>query len=191
MTENQLKCIALHLLIAGRDSTRTLLGWFFYDLSVYPEVRRKIYEEVDALELPQGQPPEYKLVSNFANGLQYMECCLAETLRLHPAVTMFTRFARRDVEIPQRVLFPDGKGDGKKYVIRKGEMVEIHTPTVGRSQRLPKSLMPFVIELKREPNIRLTAGLRTDVCLLDRRSTHHSVLPGTSNPIFCFTDILV
>lgn len=50
-----LRDMLMNFLIAGRDTTGTLLTWFFYFLSRHPEVEAKVIEEIDRVignELP-------------------------------------------------------------------------------------------------------------------------------------------
>eukprot|EP01084_Bolivina_argentea_P193713 332320_1 len=49
LTKTQLKYIAMNMIIAGRDTTRLLLSWFFYEmcLEINNEIKLKIYAEID------------------------------------------------------------------------------------------------------------------------------------------------
>ena len=128
---NELKHIAMNMIIAGRDTTRLLLSWFIYELSNHPEVEEKVRDEISLFykkydkltysniqnhfgekkEEEENHKRSKKKESNF----KYLECCLLETLRLHPPVSFLTRWAVEDVELPGT--------DG--WVIRKGEEVSV------------------------------------------------------------------
>merc|ERR1712048_927994 len=48
LSRTELKDIALNFIIAGRDTTRLLLSWCLYHLDRNPDVKRKVYVEIDS-----------------------------------------------------------------------------------------------------------------------------------------------
>jgi cytochrome P450 len=119
-------------------------------------------EEESSLLLPNGQP-SHKLVSNFANGLQYLECCLCESLRFHPVVHSSIRWAKQDIEIPEHILFPNGdkqntntkKNKNKKFIIRKNDKIQIHHYSTSRNERFFKDANEY------RPERYASKGVRT------------------------------
>ncbi|KAL4801770.1 cytochrome P450 [Aspergillus unguis] len=83
----------MNLLLAGRDTTASLLGGLFFMLAKHPEVWAKLQEEVATLE---GKPPTYAQLQ----GLKYVRHCLNETLRLFPVVPLNGRTAVKDTILP-------------------------------------------------------------------------------------------
>ena len=154
MTDKAIRDITLNFVTAARDTTRILLSWFLYviNLPQNDAARRKVIQEIldhcdDALKyenvIPAGLTKDEanrlgaNSNSNSANNkayrYEYLEACLLETLRLYPPVPWLQRYALRDEVIP--VTYIDDKNGEeyvKKYKIRKGEGVSIHTYVYSR-----------------------------------------------------------
>ncbi|KAH6665124.1 cytochrome P450 [Halenospora varia] len=119
----------LNILLAGRDTTASLLGFVFYYLARRPDVVEKLRAEV--LQLGSGQPSFEDL-----KGMKYLQGCLNEgepacpvtlliqntdclALRLWPIVPANGRIAVRDTFLPL-----GGGADGKSPVfVKKGQSV--------------------------------------------------------------------
>lgn len=108
----------LNILLAGRDTTASLLSFTFYLLVRYPEVeqrlRREIYEHF-------GEEADSELLT--FEGLKnctYLRWVINETLRLYPVVPFNSRTATKDTTLPV-----GGGPDGKSPVfVPKGTNVE-------------------------------------------------------------------
>lgn len=100
----------INVLLAGRDTTGSLLGSLFFMLAKNPVIWAKLCAEVDVL---QNRPPTYEEL----RGLRYVQCCVNEcmdshsfdlaltnikppALRLHPVVPTNKRKAMRDTVLP-------------------------------------------------------------------------------------------
>ncbi|PYH44630.1 cytochrome P450 [Aspergillus saccharolyticus JOP 1030-1] len=102
----------LNVLLAGRDTTASLLSNLFFMLAKHPEVWKKLRDEVATLE---GRTPTYEQLRN----LTYLKYCLNESLRLHPVVPANARFAQTDTILPT-----GGGPDGKSPIlVPKGSVV--------------------------------------------------------------------
>ncbi|TVY36228.1 Cytochrome P450 monooxygenase [Lachnellula subtilissima] len=111
-SERKIQDELLNILLAGRDTTASLLGYFFYILARRPDVMEKLREEISKLGNTRPSFEEIK-------SLKYLQHCLNETLRLHPIVPMNSRVAVRDTTIPL-----GGGPDGKSPVlVKKGQSV--------------------------------------------------------------------
>ncbi len=87
MSDTLLRDESMNLLMAGHETTAQFLAWTWYLLSLYPEARRRVEEEVNALPdgIPRGQ-----------EGLEYTRRVLEETLRIYPPAWVFRRTAMED-----------------------------------------------------------------------------------------------
>jgi cytochrome P450 len=83
------------ILIAGRDTTAATLSWTIYEISHYPEIVRKLRNEVLATVGPTRMP-SYDDLKN----MTYLTHTLNETLRLYPAVPYNVRAALEDTTLP-------------------------------------------------------------------------------------------
>jgi cytochrome P450 len=102
----------INILLAGRDTTASLLSNMFFELARRPEIFAKLREEVATLE---GRTPTYQELKN----LKYVKWCLNESLRTHPVVPGNSRFSCRDTVLP-RGGGPDGQAP---LFVPKGTMV--------------------------------------------------------------------
>ncbi|KAF2398460.1 cytochrome P450 [Trichodelitschia bisporula] len=92
--KRQLRDELLNVLLAGRDTTASLLSNMWFMLAKHPEVWAKLRREVEQ-EL-QGRLPTYEQLRN----LKYLKYCMNESLRLHPVVPSNSRLALVDTILP-------------------------------------------------------------------------------------------
>ncbi|KAI9882165.1 MAG: hypothetical protein M1823_006090 [Watsoniomyces obsoletus] len=107
----------LNILLAGRDTTASHLGWLFYLLARHPAIfeklRATIIEQFGTYDNPRN------LTFSGLKSCQYLQNVNNETLRLFPVVPVNGRQAVRDTAIPT-----GGGPDGKSPVfVRQGTSV--------------------------------------------------------------------
>lgn len=83
----------INILLAGRDTTASLLSNMFFMIAKEPRIFEKLRDEISML---QGRLPTYEELRNF----KYLKWCLNESLRIHPVVPGNSRFAIRDTVLP-------------------------------------------------------------------------------------------
>ncbi len=83
----------LTLFVAAFETTATSLCWTMYVIDKYPEVKQRIYEEVN--NVIGRQTP----TSDLLKKLDYTEKVIKESLRLYASVHSFSRVALEDHEI--------------------------------------------------------------------------------------------
>ncbi|XP_052173861.1 carotene epsilon-monooxygenase, chloroplastic isoform X2 [Diospyros lotus] len=74
----QLRDDLLSMLVAGHETTGSVLTWTTYLLSKDPSALEKVQEEVD--RVLQGRPPAYEDIKD----LKFLTRCITESLRLYP-----------------------------------------------------------------------------------------------------------
>ncbi|OJJ75347.1 hypothetical protein ASPBRDRAFT_173249, partial [Aspergillus brasiliensis CBS 101740] len=113
----------MNILLAGRDTTASLLSNLFFMLAKNPRIWNRLREEVAFLE---GRAPSYEQLRN----MTYLKYCLNESLRLHPVVPANLRFANTDTVLPR-----GGGPDGKSPVfVPKGCTVAYHVYALHRRE---------------------------------------------------------
>ena len=85
----------------GHDTTAAGLSWTLYMLGLYPEIQRKLHEEIDQVAYEDGD-----LVEKI-RGIKYLEYVIKEGLRLHPPVLIYARKLEKDSVI-QGISMPKG-----------------------------------------------------------------------------------
>jgi len=103
-SDEDMRDVITNFILAGRDTTACALSWFFYELTQHPDVEEKVLEEILRVkeEYPDLQGFE------FASLLQYTECALLESLRLHPPVPADDREALADDKLPDGTFVKSG-----------------------------------------------------------------------------------
>jgi cytochrome P450 len=92
-SDRELRDQLLTLFHAGFETSASVLTFFFYRLSIQPEIRSQLYAEVERV-LGDRRPGAEDL-----NRLQYTEQCIQEALRIYPPAYNFTRIAICDTSI--------------------------------------------------------------------------------------------
>ncbi|TQV94417.1 hypothetical protein V2A60_002552 [Cordyceps javanica] len=115
----ELRSQLINILLAGRDTTASTLGWFFYTMGqarhqhIYKRLREAILEEFGTYRNPK--PITFEGLKN----LTYLQWCVNETLRLYPIVPMNGRSAVKDTVLPV-----GGGPDGRSPIlVKKGQDV--------------------------------------------------------------------
>ncbi|RHZ72402.1 hypothetical protein CDV55_108621 [Aspergillus turcosus] len=115
----------MNVLLAGRDTTASLLSNLFFMLAKHPRIWAKLRDEVAFLN---GRPPTYEQLRN----LTYVKYCLNESLRTHPVVPGNARFAQTDTVLPV-----GGGPDGQSPVfVPKGAIVTYSVWSMHRREDL-------------------------------------------------------
>lgn len=106
----ELRAQLLNILLAGRDTTASLLSWLFHSLLRHPEVfeklRATIIEEFGSYENPEN------ITFSSLKGCSYLQHCLNETLRLWTVVPGNSRRANKLTTLPK-----GGGPDGESPII--------------------------------------------------------------------------
>ncbi|XP_026461385.1 cytochrome P450 9e2-like [Ctenocephalides felis] len=115
---------ALIFLIAGFDTTSTLLMFLAYELALNPEVQECLQEEIDSIFNADGD--EGLTYEKLAKAT-YMDMVISETLRKWPPVVFLDRICLKDYEIEDNI--------GRKYTVKKGEGVLFPVYHIHRDQK--------------------------------------------------------
>ncbi|KGQ04857.1 Cytochrome P450 52A2 [Beauveria bassiana D1-5] len=103
----------LHLLVASRDTTASLLCNLFFMLAKEPEMYETLRLEV--LSVCGDAPP----LPDQLKQMEYLCWCVQESLRLHPVIPTNAREATRDTTLP----VGGGKDRSEPLLVRKGTLI--------------------------------------------------------------------
>lgn len=107
---------ALNILLAGRDTTASLLSWTIYLLARHPPVWKKLREEI----LDTFGTSDLSLITfETLKRCEYLRFVINETLRLYPSVPVNVRYATRDTTLPRG----GGPDESQPVLIRKNSVV--------------------------------------------------------------------
>jgi cytochrome P450 len=104
----------LGFLVAGRDTTASLLSWLFLLLAHNPPVFAKLRAAIETSFGPDAEKPDFATLKS-CRYLQYVMC---ETLRLYPVVPVNNRVALRDTVLPTG----GGPSGERPLAVRKGQV---------------------------------------------------------------------
>jgi pentalenene oxygenase len=106
LTDQEIRDEAMTFVIAGSETSASLLAWTAYLLGQHPQIQERLHAELDAVlgdRLPRyDDVPKLKLTGRI----------LSEALRMYPPVWMSTREVITRTELAGRVLHP---GDNVMY----------------------------------------------------------------------------
>ncbi|EMD00887.1 hypothetical protein BAUCODRAFT_187941 [Baudoinia panamericana UAMH 10762] len=102
----------LNVLLAGRDTTASLLTNVWFVIARRPDIWAKLQAEVDTLN---GVQPTYEQVKD----MKYLRAVLNESLRLHPVVPLNSRQAQEDTTLP----VGGGPDGAAPFFVKKGQFV--------------------------------------------------------------------
>ncbi|WP_036567022.1 cytochrome P450 [Nocardia sp. BMG51109] len=83
----------ISIIMAGTETAATTLSWLFYELALQPEVEQRLATELQAVL--HGRPIEFDDI----HALEYTNCILTETLRLHTPNWVLMRRAIEPVDV--------------------------------------------------------------------------------------------
>ncbi|OQD74117.1 hypothetical protein PENDEC_c012G03724 [Penicillium decumbens] len=126
----ELRSQLLNILLAGRDTTASLLSWTTMLLARNPEVFHKLRETIISDFGTYSSPRNITFAS--LKSCQYLQYCMNESLRLFPVVPFNRRTATCDTTLP-RGGGPDGQSP---MYIRKGQSIVYSTHVMHRRKDL-------------------------------------------------------
>lgn len=121
---NFLRDVVISFILAGRDTTSSGLSWFFWLLSVNPNVLKKIRSEITAVRVKVGKRVGDTYGFDELKEMNYLHGAISESLRLYPPVPMDRRVClNNDV-------LPDGT------CMKRDWFVTYHTYAMGRMESI-------------------------------------------------------
>lgn len=116
----ELRAQLLNILLAGRDTTASLLSWLFHQLlrnpRVFAKLRSTVLDTFGTYDDPQN------ITFATLKGCQYLQYCLNETLRLWTVVPANSRRSNKPTTLPR-----GGGPDGKSPIYLKAQS-EVNYP---------------------------------------------------------------
>ncbi|EPS64627.1 hypothetical protein M569_10150 [Genlisea aurea] len=126
VSSSQLRDDLLSMLVAGHETTGSVLTWTCYLLSKDGSLLRKAQEEVD--RVLQGKLPTYESVKN----LRFLTNCIMESMRLYPHPPVLLRRARVADTLPGN------------YKVEPGQDIMISVYNIHRSSQVWDRAEEFV-----------------------------------------------
>ncbi|CAH1759312.1 2618_t:CDS:2 [Entrophospora sp. SA101] len=107
MTDDEIRGVMFDAFVAGTDTTVNTFCFVVYYISHYPEVKKKLFEEIDSVF---KDDPTREVTTTDLEKLKYCEAIIKETSRIRPTVSMLSRYSDKPDEIagykwPSKTLF--------------------------------------------------------------------------------------
>ncbi|MGG4440372.1 cytochrome P450 [Brevibacillus fortis] len=113
MTDEQVRDEVMTIFVAGHETTANTMSWIFYLLATYPEVEKKLHDELSTV-LCEKLPTVEDL-----SQLKYTNLIVQETLRLYPAAWTINREVVEEVEIGGHTYKPGETLMMSQYVMHR------------------------------------------------------------------------
>jgi cytochrome P450 len=127
LTMQDISSIVIDLVMAGFDTTATMLHYVVYELGRHPEIQKKLYEEIrkHVNDSDQSEIDEEKL-----GKMQYLKLVVKEALRTHTLLPVIGRVLQEDLVLDA-------------YRLPKGTSVSMCTITMCQSEKYFKNAYEF------------------------------------------------
>ena len=161
---DELRQEVLNILLAGRDTTASLLSWFFYLMA--SKENAGYYQNLRTAILNDFGHDEKSITFEGLKSCQYLQWCINETLRLYPVVPINVRTAVVDTSLPV-----GGGPDGASPVyVKKGQDVYYSV-----------SIFPFLLFVAKWKPVQLIlcAPPRSTPCIAARISGVRTPTPSS------------
>uniref|UniRef100_A0A7S0MQW1 Uncharacterized protein n=1 Tax=Pyramimonas obovata TaxID=1411642 RepID=A0A7S0MQW1_9CHLO len=135
VTEKQLRDDLLSMLVAGHETTGSVLTWTTYLLATNRDKLEKVFEEVDRV-LADKELPTYEDVRR----MPYLMRCVNESMRLYPHPPVLIRRATRDDVLPGG------------WEVRKGQDMMISVYNIHHSPEVWADAEEFIPERFGDPS---------------------------------------
>ncbi|CAJ0850423.1 17871_t:CDS:2, partial [Entrophospora sp. SA101] len=89
MTDDEIRGVMFDAFVAGTDTTVNTFCFVVYYISHYPEVKKKLFEEIDSVF---KDDPTREVTTTDLEKLKYCEAIIKETSRIRPTVSMLSRY---------------------------------------------------------------------------------------------------
>ncbi|XVF00071.1 hypothetical protein REPUB_Repub03eG0254100 [Reevesia pubescens] len=119
-----LRDIIISFILAGRDTTSSALTWFFWLLSLNPNVERNILMELELIRQRNGKKIGDTYTFDELRDMHYLHAAISESLRLYPPVPVDTKACLNNE------ILPDGT------FIGTGWFFTYHTYAMGRMEAI-------------------------------------------------------
>ncbi|KAJ8449753.1 hypothetical protein Cgig2_001409 [Carnegiea gigantea] len=119
-----LRDVVVNVILAGRDTTSSGLSWFFWLLSLNPNVVSKIRSEVDQIRKRAGKQVGDNFDFDDLKEMNYLHGAISESLRLYPPVPANLMVCLEDDVLPDRTQ------------VKKDWLIGYHTYTMGRMESI-------------------------------------------------------
>lgn len=106
-----LRDIVISFILAGRDTTSSALSWFFWLLSLNPDVESNILKELETIRSRNRKKIGDAYSFEELRDTHYLHATISETLRLYPPVPVDILACRSDD------VLPDGAFVGRKWFV--------------------------------------------------------------------------
>ncbi|CAF3304080.1 unnamed protein product [Rotaria socialis] len=153
-TDEEVSAEAITFVLAGHETTATLMTWTLHDLVTNPDVYQQCQNEIDSV-----MSENTELTATTLSLLTYTEAVLKETLRYHQPAPVLMRTAIADNTIVA--------SDGKRIRIRKGIDIIMNLNIINSSEKYwhePNRFNPSRF-LERYPDVLFSFGLGPRICI--------------------------
>ena len=104
LTNSDIMDEVLTFLEAGHSTTSVTISYFLYNMAKYPEIERKLVEEIKSIIGDSNEPISMETLKEFT----YMDLVLQESHRVYPPVSNIARTVLKEFELRSGQIVPAG-----------------------------------------------------------------------------------
>ncbi|XP_074162379.1 cytochrome P450 4F3-like [Sminthopsis crassicaudata] len=105
LSDKDIQAEADTFMFGGHDTTASGISWALYNLAQHQEYQDRCRQEIKEL-LRDRQPEEIEW--DDLSQMPFLTMCIKESLRLHPPVSMVSRYCTKDIQLPDGRIIPKG-----------------------------------------------------------------------------------
>ncbi|GAA5869496.1 hypothetical protein JCM8547_001505 [Rhodosporidiobolus lusitaniae] len=139
LTNEELRAEMMTILLAGHETTSNALTWLAYNFAKYPQVEKKLREELVAAQAAAEEGGREEIDLNELEKLEYLEAVIREMFRFEPSIPVSSRQALQPDVIPLSIPIPSATNPSEtlsSIPIKKGQQIVVPIYAANRSKEL-------------------------------------------------------
>eukprot|EP01084_Bolivina_argentea_P280637 479961_1 len=128
VSETEIRDIIINLIVSSIKTTQLFILWTLYELSFKPTIIKQIQSEIDTFFQNENKINMDNINDDENEYFSLLDCCLLETLRLHPPICKRKYFVNKCISFKYN--------NNKRIILNKNEEIIINGYIYGRLKNI-------------------------------------------------------